>query len=344
MRIALFSTTVPFIKGGARNIVEWLHMMLVNLGHEVECVYLPELDLPELLFQQMMALRWVDLSAADLVICFRPQAHLIRHPNKVVWFIHHLRSFYDLWESSYRGFPDDLVHRGIRDALHASDNAALVEARHVFANSKVMSDRLHRFNGIVSEVLYPPLLAPERFSCLGFNDEIVCICRLEHHKRQHLLLEAMKYTRTPVRLRLCGKSSEQDYPQLLRQIIEDNGFGDRTVLDDRWISEEEKVALLAQCLASAYLPVDEDSYGYPSLESSYSSKAILTTKDSGGVLELVQDGVNGVVTDPDPRAMAMAMDNLYLQREKTVEMGCAAIRRLDELNISWDHVLRRLLA
>lgn len=344
MRIALFSTMAPFIQGGARNIVEWLQTMLINAGHEVECINLPELDVPELLFQQMMALRWVDLSAADLVICFRPQAHLIRHPNKVVWFIHHVRSFYDLWDSEYRGFPDDPAHRSIRDALHASDNAALAEARHVFANSKQMSLRLSKFNGVASEVLYPPLIAPERFQCLGFNDEIVSICRLEHHKRQHLLVQAMTYTRTPVRLRLCGRSSVSEYPELLRQIILDNGLGDRVVIEDRWITENEKIALLANCLASAYLPLDEDSYGYPSLEASCSSKAILTANDSGGVLELVQDGVNGYVVEPNPRAIATALDNLYLQREMTVALGAAAMKRLDELNISWVHVLRRLLA
>ncbi|QAU24996.1 glycosyltransferase [Dyella sp. M7H15-1] len=344
MRIALCSTMVPFVHGGARNIVEWLQTMLVKAGHEVERVYLPELDVPELLFQQMMAFRWVDLSAADLVICFRPQAHLIRHPNKVVWFIHHLRSFYDLWDTGYRGFPDDLGHRGIRDALRASDDAALAEARLIFTNSKQVSDRLSDFNGVTSEVLYPPLIAPERFYCRSFNDEIVCICRLEHHKRQHLLVEAMKYTRTPVRLRLCGSSSGCGYPELLRRAIEGNALDKRIVLDERWISEEEKVELLASCLASAYFPLDEDSYGYPSLESSYSSKAILTASDSGGVLELVEDGVNGVVVDPEPRAIAVAMDNFYLQRERTKEMGVAAMKKLSELNISWEHVLRRLLA
>jgi glycosyltransferase involved in cell wall biosynthesis len=344
MRIALCSSFVPFIYGGARNIVEWLQVMLEEQGHQVERIYLPEVDVPDLIFQQMIAFRWIDLESADRIICFRPQAHLIPHPHKILWFIHHIRSFYDLWDNPYRGFPDDAKHRGIRDALHAADTTALSEAKDVFTNSKVVSDRLKKFNNIDSEVLYPPVFNSDRFYCKNYGDEIVCICRLEHHKRQHLIVEAMQYTQTPVRLRLCGASTGPDYPHELERLISALEFPQRVTLDNRWISEEEKVALLADCLAAAYLPVDEDSYGYPSVEASHASKAILTTSDSGGVLELVQDGVNGYVTDPSPQAIAEAMDKLYLDRQRAEVMGKRASDRLVELNISWAHVLQRLLA
>ena len=97
MKVALCSTIVPFIRGGDRNIVEWLETMLLEAGHSVERVYLPMVDTPELLFRQMAAFRFVDLSMADRIICFRPQSHLIQHPHKILWFIHHIRVLYDLW-------------------------------------------------------------------------------------------------------------------------------------------------------------------------------------------------------------------------------------------------------
>jgi glycosyltransferase involved in cell wall biosynthesis len=344
MKIALCSSYVPFINGGARNIVEWLQAMLEDQGHQVERVYLPEVDAPDLLFQQMMAYRWVDLEMADRIICFRPQSHLIPHPHKILWFIHHIRAFYDLWDSPYRGFPDDPKHRDIRDALHRVDDAGLREAKAIFTNSQVVSERLKFYNKIESEVLYPPVFQSERFHCAGFNDEIVCVCRLEHHKRQHLLVEAMRHTRTPVRLRLSGASAWGEYPRDLSQRIAELDLAGRVVLDVRWISEEEKVEQLAQCLAAAYLPLDEDSYGYPSVEASHAAKPILTTLDSGGVLELVQDGINGSVTEPSPEALGEAMDRLYLDRARTATMGQNAKDRLAELNISWSHVLQRLLA
>jgi glycosyltransferase involved in cell wall biosynthesis len=344
MKIALVSTYVPFIYGGSRLIVEWLQAMLESRGHTVERVYLPEIDVPDLLFKQMMAFRWVDLESADRIICFRPQAHLIPHKHKILWFIHHIRSFYDLWDGSYRGFPDDLKHQEMREALQSVDTQALLEAKAIFTNSKVVSDRLKKYNNISSEVLYPPVFDSKRFHCATYSDEIVCICRLEHHKRQHLLVEAMQYVTTPVRLRLSGTSAGADYPLALRQRIAELGLGAKITLENRWITEEEKVEQLAQCLAAAYLPLDEDSYGYPSVEASHASKPILTTSDSGGVLELVEHGINGYVSAPEPEALAALMDRLYLNRLETTTMGNNAVERLKLLNISWEHVLDRLLA
>lgn len=345
MRIALCSTYVPFVHGGARNIVEWLEIMLREAGHEVERIYLPEVDAPDLLFNQMAAFRFIDLTdSADRVICFRPQSHMVRHPNKIVWFIHHLRAFYDLWDTAYRGFPEDAKHNGIRAALFKADTAALLEAKHIFTNSQVVSDRLKRFNGLDSEPLFPPIFRPERFQWRSSNDEIVCICRLEHHKRQHLLVQAVKHCRSPVRLRLCGLSTNEGYLQSLERMIEEDGIGDRVTLEHRWITEDEKAEYLADCLAAAYLPLDEDSYGYPTIEAAHARKPVLTTRDSGGVLEFVETGRTGLVADPTPEAVARAMDRFYLDRKATEAMGAGAAARIDAMRIGWSHVLERLLA
>jgi len=344
MKIALCSTQMPFVLGGARQIVEWLDEELRRVGHQVEMVWLPQVDTPELLFRQMMAYRWIDLSAADRIICFRPQAHLIRHRHKILWFIHHIRVFYDLWDTEYRNFPDDVKHQGIRQALHAADTAGLREAKTVFTNSKVVSDRLTSFNGVDSKILYPPVAQPERFQFNRLGDEIVCICRIEDHKRQDLLIEALAHTKTPVRLRICGASSNDFYVWELRRRVRELGLTHRIQIDHRWISEEEKTGLLADCLAAAYMPFDEDSYGYPTIEACHSHKPILTTLDSGGVMELVQDGVNGFAAEPTPQGVALAMDALFADRTRTREMGDNARRRLDELSISWSHVLNSILA
>jgi glycosyltransferase involved in cell wall biosynthesis len=344
MRIALVSSCVPFVYGGARNIVEWLEAHLREAGHTVERIYLPFVDVPDLIFEQMAAFRWVDLSSADRVICFRPPSHAVSHPNKIVWFIHHIRMLYDLWDSPYRAVPDDAKYRGVRDALHEADTRYLREAKRIFTNSRVVASRLLRFNGLRGEVLYPPIDQPERFRFTEMNDEIACVCRVEHHKRQHLLIEALKLTRTPVRLRLCGAATVAEYPAQLRRLATEAGIADRVILQDGWIPEDEKIDILSRCLAAAYVPLDEDSYGYPSLEASHSRKPILTTDDSGGVLELVEDGYNGLVAPADPGALAAAMDRLYLDREKTRAMGENAQARLGELGINWSTVLEKLLS
>lgn len=344
MKVAICSSAVPFVQGGYRNIADWLDVTLREHGHEVETIYLPQRDDPETLMMQMASFRMIDLSSADRLICLRPQAHLIPHAHKMVWFIHHLRLLYDLWDSDYRDFPASPANLGIRDAVRSADTAALAEARGLFANSQVTANRLKKFNGLDAEVLYPPLLEPDTFHCLKYGDEIVSICRIEPHKRQHLLIEALAHSRSKVRVRICGLSSSEAYLKRLKRLVARLKLRDRVTIDHRWISEAEKHTILGECLGVFYAPVDEDSYGYPSLEAAHAQKPIITTNDAGGVLELVTDGENGLVCEPEPKALAEALDRLSQGPKLAKKLGERAKEAPVRLGISWHRVVERLLA
>ena len=62
------------------------------------------------------------------------------------------------------------------------------------------------------------------------------------------------------------------------------------------------------------------------------------------VFDHVSHGVNGLVSEPRPQALADAFDALWADRARAEEMGAAHAGRIGELNISWDHVVERLLA
>jgi glycosyltransferase involved in cell wall biosynthesis len=340
------SSAVPLIRGGGRFIVDWLAEELRKRGHQAEVIYIPTVDDPETLLGQMAALRAMEFGDAfDRVITFRPPSHVISHPNKVCWFIHHVRVFYDLWDvPEYRPVPDNAHFRAFRATLMQADTTALKEARLLFSNSRVVADRVARFNGLQAQVLYPPVFQPERFRSGDYGDEIVCVCRIEHHKRQHLLIEALGLTRTPVRLRLCGASSSEAYVADLHDTARRLGVEDRVVIEHRWIEEEEKVQALETALASAYVPLDEDSYGYPTLEAGHAGRCTISVSDSGGVPEFVQDGINGFITAPDPAALAAVFDRLHEDRALAARLGEAARQRISDLGVDWDTVVSRLLA
>jgi glycosyltransferase involved in cell wall biosynthesis len=192
--------------------------------------------------------------------------------------------------------------------------------------------------------LYPPLFQPERFFNAGWGDTIVSVCRLEPHKRQHLMVEAMRHVKSGVRLLILGQSSNPAYTLQMQETIARFGLETRVAIEDRWISEDEKVTLLSNCLAAAYLPLDEDSYGYPSLEAGHSRKAVVTAFDSGGVLELVQHERNGLIVSPDPKSIAEGFDRLFLEARKTQAMGEENLARIRELNIDWHHDVEAITA
>jgi glycosyltransferase involved in cell wall biosynthesis len=344
MEIVIASTIVPFIEGGGTFIVDWLEQILIERGHSVFTFKIPFSSNVEEMADQMIGLRLLDLrGCGERLIAIRTPSYLLRHPNKILWFIHHYRTAYDLWNTSYCEFPKTKEGLAQRNWIFSSDMLAFHEARRIFTNSQVVSKRLMQYNNIASEVLYPPLLRPERYTCRSYGETIVYISRVVGHKRQHLAVESMRYTQTAVKLLIAGQTENADVRQTILDLIERHELQDKVAFLDAWISEERKQKLLADCLACIYIPFDEDSYGYSTLEAFHSLKPIITTDDSGGTLELIEDGQNGIVTPPSPQAIARAMDTLYHDRERARQLGMAGRRRIEELGIDWDRVVEKLL-
>jgi glycosyltransferase involved in cell wall biosynthesis len=347
MRVIVCTTTMPFHRGGAEFLAEWLVEYLRWRGHRVELLQFPFNPQPDQLLEQMLAFRLVDLTPyGDRVIAIRPPSYLIRHPSKVVWFIHHHRAAYDLWNTSYSNLDATPESLRYRDAVRQADQVGLHEAHRIYSNSKVVARRLEAFNGIRADVLYPPLWQPEQYYCTAYEDYFLYISRLTAHKRQWLAIEAMQYTQTPVKLVIAGQPDPggDSYIRELKSSITSNGLTGRVILLARFVSEKEKLDLLSRCLAAVYLPHDEDSYGYFTLEAQHARKAVLSTTDSGGTLELLLDGVNGRLLPPDPQEIARAMDELYLNPETARRMGEAGPARIQEIGINWAHVEQKLLS
>ena len=344
MKVVVASTVLPFTSGGGTLIAEWLQRALEAHGHQVEHYAIPFFSDPLTMAQQMVGLRLVDLEGqADRVVAIRTPSYLLRHPQKSVWFIHHHRPAYDLWDTPMRDVLDDPEGRERRRMTMQSDQVALAESRRLFANSVVMKERLRSFNGLDAEVLYPPLPLGVPYRCDDYGDALVMVSRITAHKRQLLAVQAMTHVQSDARLVLAGQVNDPAHAQLLRRAIVDHGLADRVTVLDRWIGEQDKLDLLARCRAVVYVPLDEDSYGYTALEAARCSKAVVTTHDAGGVLELVSDGVNGLVTDPTPTALAAAFDRLYDEPGLAEQMGEAGPQRIAELGVDWEHVLQRLL-
>jgi glycosyltransferase involved in cell wall biosynthesis len=345
MKVLVASTIVPGIRGGGTIIIDSLERALRERGHEVDVLRLPFHSEEETMLSQMLAMRLHHVAdSGDRLICIRTPSHLLVHPAKVVWFIHHHRQAYDLWNTEYCNVLDNNSGRALRDAIRAADDMAFAESQAIFTNSAVVRDRVRQFNHLDPEVLYPPLDHPEHFRCDEYGDQIVYVSRLASNKRQALAIEAMQYTRTPVKLVVAGPPDSDYDEQRLRDLVRVRRLEDRVTLRAGWLDEAEKVRLFAGCLATVYCPFDEDSYGYPSLEAHQSSKAVVSCTDSGGVSELVTDGVNGFLVEPNPVLLAAKFDELYENRTLAAQMGEAGKQRMVDLHISWDHVIDRMLA
>ena len=75
-----------------------------------------------------------------------------------------------------------------------------------------------------------------------------------------------------------------------------------------------------------------------------SSKPLITCTDSGGPLEFVRHEETGLIVEPQPEALALAMDKLWTDREQAKSWGERGRALYEKLNITWPNVVRRLLS
>jgi glycosyltransferase involved in cell wall biosynthesis len=348
MRIVVASTYVPFLKGGGTKIVEDLAAALAMEGHQVETVMIPMYSYWPRIPEQTMAIRLLDLTEScgnriDRLIAVRYPSYALSHPEKIVWFLHHHRGAYDMWGTTWSDMPDTPEGRAARQSMMQADEAYLREAKKVYTISQNVAGRLRKFNGIEPDgVLYPPLPSGHLFHPGPYGDYFIYVSRLCAPKRQHLAIEALRDCRPGPRLVIVGSPDVPEYLELLRGRARECGVEDRVEFVG-WASEQEKADLLARSRGALFLAYDED-YGYATLESLHSGKPVITCRDSGGSLELIEDGFNGLVTEPEPRAVAEAIDRLWADRLEVEAMGRQALLTPAELGISWERVVGSLAA
>jgi len=343
-RVCICATQVLFAWGGAEILVECLRDQLRLRGFEVDVVTQPfawptRLDIPKAgLAWRMLDLRQVGGRRVDLVIGTRFPSYLVRHPNKVVWLIHQLRQVYDLLGTGYSDFtPHDARDATAIEMVQAMDRRGLGEARKVFTISGNVAARLARHNGIEAKVLYPPPRLDGRLRCGPFGDAVFTIGRLDEIKRVELLVRALSHTTHPVRARIAGTGPQREALVALAAKL---GVTDRVDFLG-FVTDEQVVEEYAGSLAAYYAPYDED-YGFVTVEAFQAGKPMVTTADAGGVLELVRDGENGIVSAPEPRAIAAGLDRLWADRDEARRMGEAGRERVRE--IAWDRVIAELTA
>lgn len=343
MKVAVLNNSVPFLRGGAEHLADSLVAQLRLRGHDAVLVRVPlRWATPDDVAESMFAASAVRVPEADVVIPLKFPAYLVEHPRKNVWLLHQFRQVYDLWEVPGHGLPVTEETLEMRRAIHEADGLALGEATRLYSNSAVTAARLAEHNGLTAQVLLPPHGDAGQFRHEAYGDYVLAIGRINAAKRQHLLVPALARSHSSLRLVIAGAPEGPQDLSRIEELVRSHGLEDRVELIPEFIDDATKARLLAGARAVAYLPLDEDSYGYVTAEAMYSRKPVITLSDSGGVLELVEDGVTGLVRSAEPAELASAIDRL--DDLSTVEsLGAAALERVRSLRLSWDHVISELL-
>lgn len=377
----LAPSSVPFQMGGAERFWLGLRQALADLpGLFVELLKLPcREDSFAQIVDSYKTFSEMDLSHFDVVISGKYPAWMVSHHNHILYMLHPLRGLYDTYH--FTGLPEKLekVPAALADlaAILRSPNAGRGDLPAVFElcsralNTKSLPSSLFAFPGpLVRELVHfmdRAALAPSQISAyLAISDRICqrkdyfpananvkvlhppsdisgffcgegkyafTASRLNSMKRIHLIVDAMAYVGADISLKIAGTGPELEHLRRRAQ-------ADPRIEFLGHVPDAELPALYANAIFTPFAPYDED-YGLIVLEAMKSGKPVISLSDSGGALELIEDGVNGFVVEPTAAALGAAMDKLARNPALARKMGEAAIKSVERVN--WPETVSALL-
>jgi len=233
------------------------------------------------------------LSRYDRVVYSGSVAPLAVHNNRAgvnILYCHSIPRFaYDLKEEYLRRLPP--WQRPVMSLLAAYTREVYGKAARsmdrIVVNSRNVRERLRRYLGLDSEIVYPPC-ETSLFRWLGQEEYYLSTARMEKEKRVDRIVRA--FTRmTDRKLVVASGGPEEKH---LKRLAE--GYGN--IRFTGWLKDDELIKLMGRAVATIYIPLDED-FGMSPLESMAAGKPVIGVAE-GGLLETVIHGITGFLLPP----------------------------------------------
>lgn len=174
---------------------------------------------------------------------------------------------------------------------------------------------------------------------LGLQGKFVVghFSRLAPWKGQHILIDALAKCPQEVTAILVGDAlfGEQDYVQKLHQQVADLGLENRV----KFLGFRSNIPqLMAACNLVAHTSTSPEPFGRVIVEAMLCGKPVVAAK-AGGVMELVEHGLNGfLVTPGEPQELAQVIITCLQETEITATIAnnakTTASRRFDVATIN----------
>jgi glycosyltransferase involved in cell wall biosynthesis len=201
------------------------------------------------------------------------------------------------------------VLRALSGWLRRSDRAAAQRPDRLVANSSAVRDRIRRFYERDADVVHPPVevseLRPEaeglesqrQEAASGERKRFLWVGRLVPYKRPLLVVEAFRGL--PYELTMVGIGpQEEELRERLPENVELRG----------WITREELRDLYGE--AAGFIHVGEEDFGISMVEALAAGAPVIAL-NAGGALDIVEDGVHGVlISEPTADSLSAAIERV----------------------------------
>lgn len=317
----------------------------------------------------------MDLSKYDAVISTQPPSFAIQHPRHYALFYHHSKVHYDLSELIQETGLQRPFHKKAQEILREIDSLSLSKVTTILAGSRTIKDRIFRYNNLSNNVdLFYAGIDNEIYNYKGHTqyDSPIVVGRHEFPKRPELFVSAMKKLPS-YQGRIIGEGGRTDdlkkidqllsYAAIKNIIIEDdviwkkmsNGFFSdehlnllsqsykgklkSNIIFTGRVSRKDLLKEYANALC-VVCPAYEEDYGLTAIEAMCFKKPVIACVDGGGYAELIKDGVNGYLVEPNSEALAEAIFKLISNPDLAKKMGENAYET--SRFYSWENAMNKI--
>ncbi len=308
--------------------------------------------------------RSLPLDDADVVLATQPPTYLAAHPRVVALFYHHPRQFYDLAEPFVAsGFVAPELHERACAVVRAIETPAIGSVAAWLAGSNEVADRLRRYWDVPDDRITihsaPPTTSPGSTTAYDPAGPVVVVGRHEWPKRAELAVAAIHATPPRRRLVVVGDGSRFEFargldallgtdPARLADVTDDDLWLNRGIYTSGWQppaappsgriewitdADDDRRDELYRAAAVVVCPAYREDYGLTVLEAMAHGRPVVVASDGGGLTEFVHHGVNGLVADPTPAALAEAIETIVDDPGRAGEMGAAGRATVE--GITW---------
>jgi len=306
--------------------------------------FLPKKIRENIAFTLSFALFKKDKGTCAILCCTSPAEFTSLRNRPVIWYSQSpSRLAYDTYDEkvSRLSTVERMIYAATISVFRAINRVVVRKLSKIFANSKNVRERIRKYLGLDSEVLYQGISAQE-FGFSGYSPFFFYPSRITPAKRFEFAIAAFLLARKKQPTKKYGfvlagflnRSSKEDLEYLgsLRKRL--GGAGKIIINPDAKKLKE----LYATCFCTLYSPKSED-FGLIPLESAASRKTCIGVNE-GGIMETIINGETGFLVNT-PGEMAERMGLLMQQPKLAVKMGGRA-HMLCKERFSWKKFFSRI--
>lgn len=181
----------------------------------------------------------------------------------------------------------------------------------IITNSKNIQSEINKRTGYNSSIIYPPV-DHEKFTWISNGDFYLSHGRLESDKQVEKIVRAFIGIPTKY-LVVASGGSQENY---LKKIA----AGSKNIIFTGWLPDWKLTHLIGTCLATIYLPKNED-FGMSAIESLAAGKPVIGS-NAGGLREIINPQVGFLIsssfTPLELQQLIMNIDSNTIRAMRTV--------------------------